>query len=537
MNETIVAVSTAPGEGGIGIVRLSGDRAEEILARLYETKRGAEEKSRLRVCLTDDGAPEAFANDAQSGQDRKDRAASDEPNGHDWEDHLLFEDRKMHYGWIVDPVSSETIDEVLCVVMHAPHSYTGEDVAEIQCHGGPIPLRKILRACYALGAAPAAPGEFTKRAFLNGRIDLIQAGAVIDLINSRTDLSYLAARELADGRLSARIREARTLILETLAEIAVRIDYPEAFESEAKGDESFSSGEDELRNISQEESHSAEKEALIGSLRRAEDILNDLISGADRGRLVRDGLRTCIIGRPNVGKSSLYNALLRADAAIVTAEPGTTRDTLETWLDLGGAAVVVVDTAGIREDAGAVEQEGIKRAQEAYERADVCIFVLDGAAPLADEDLRIAKNLDKTKPTILALNKNDLGNIITDEEALAIAPFAIGVIRTTLATTEENEGIEPEGLSSLEELLAGLVTEGKMPSEQKFLVTKEAHKAALENAVAGIREGYTALMSGEPAELAEVSVNDAYRILGEIIGEEAGDDVINRVFEGFCVGK
>ena len=505
MNETIVAVSTAPGEGGIGIVRLSGDRAEEILAQLYETKRGAEEKSRLRVC---DGG----------------------------EDRLLFEDRKMHYGWIVDPVSNETIDEVLCVVMHAPHSYTGEDVAEIQCHGGPIPLRKILRACYALGAAPAAPGEFTKRAFLNGRIDLVQAGAVIDLINSRTDLSYLAARELADGRLSARIREARSLILETLAEIAVRIDYPEAFEGEAKVDEPDANGL--RRGIPEtDEGRGAEIVALVDSLRRAEDILNDLISGADRGRLVRDGLRTCIIGRPNVGKSSLYNALLRADAAIVTAEPGTTRDTLETWLDLGGAAVVVVDTAGIREEAGAVEQEGIKRAQEAYERADVCVFVLDGAAPLADEDLRIAESLDKTKPTILALNKNDLGTIITNEEALSLVPFAIGVVRTTLATSDKNEEIDPEGVSSLEELLARLVTEGKMPSEQKFLVTKEAHKIALENAAAGIREGYTALDSDEPAELAEVSVNDAYRILGEIIGEEADDDVINRVFEGFCVGK
>jgi tRNA modification GTPase len=504
MRETIAAVSTAPGEGGIGIVRLSGERAEEILNHLFVKSRGAEEETSAR----------AFVAGAS------------------------FEDRKMRHGWIVDPVSKETVDEALCVLMRGPHSYTGEDVAEIQCHGGPVPLRRILRAAYALGAAPAEPGEFTKRAFLNGRIDLVQAGAVIDLINSRTDLAYRAARELADGHLSGRIREARERLLEALAEICVRIDYPEAFD--------YTGG----RFVCVNEVSAA----LAEPLQAAGNILTDLLTGADRGRLVRDGLRTVIIGRPNVGKSSLYNALLRADAAIVAAEPGTTRDTLETWLDLGGAAVAVTDTAGIREYAGDVEQAGIRRAREAYARADVCLFVLDGAAPVTEEDRQIAENLDETKPTILVLNKNDLPSACTEEEALALAPFAIGLVRTTLAVSldSDNEHAaeqnytnktspcvmgEAGGLSSLEALLSGLVTEGKLPSEQSFLVTREAHKAALEKAAAEIREGLAALLDGEPPELAEVSVREAYRILGEMIGEEVSDEVINRVFEGFCVGK
>jgi tRNA modification GTPase len=491
MSETIAAVSTAPGEGGIGIVRLSGDRAEEFLVKLFVKTRGAEEKSPARVF---DGVPENAA-DVEG----------------------LFEDRKMRHGWIVDPASTETIDEALCVLMRGPHSYTGEDVAEIQCHGGPVPLRRILRAAYALGALPAEPGEFTKRAFLNGRIDLVQAGAVIDLINSRTDLAYRAARGLADGRLSVRIREARALLLEALAETCARIDYPEAFEHE-----DYTGG----RFVCVNEVNAA----LTEPLQAAGNILRDLLAGADRGKLVRDGLRVVILGRPNVGKSSLYNALLRADAAIVTAEPGTTRDTLETWLDLGGAAVAVTDTAGIREDAGAVEQAGIRRAREAYARADVCLFVLDGAAPLAEEDRQIAESLDEAKPTILVVNKNDLPPALSEEDALALAPFASGLVRTILNG-------EAGGVSSIEALLTGFVTEGKLPAEQNFLVTREAHKAALENAAAEIREGLTALQDGEPPELAEVSIREAYRLLGEMIGEEVSDEVINRVFEGFCVGK
>jgi tRNA modification GTPase len=487
MDGTIVAVSTAPGEGGIGIIRLSGEKAEDILAGLFvnslcQEKRGAEDRSSARD---------------------------------------LFAGRRMRHGWIADPVSNETIDEALCVVMHGPHSFTGEDVAEIQCHGGPIPLRRILRACYALGAVPAEPGEFTKRAFLNGRMDLVQAGAVIDLIGSRTELAYRAARELAAGNLSRKIREAREYLLAALADMAVRIDYPEAFDFHGPGmTDGASVGAD-----------GAPMEAEM-LLRSAGGIVDALLAGADWGKLVRDGLRVCILGRPNVGKSSLYNALLRADAAIVAAEPGTTRDTLETWLELGGAAVSVTDTAGIREDAGAVEQAGILRAREAYARADVCLFVLDGSAPVGDEDRQIAESLDASKPTVIVVNKNDLAPVVSDEDASSLVPFAIGLVRTTLSDQDC-----ADTLVSLEALLTGFVTEGQMPSEQYLLVTREAHKAALENAAAEIREGCAALEAGEPPEFAEVTVREAYRILGEMIGEEVSDDVIDRVFEGFCVGK
>ncbi|MDR0875112.1 MAG: tRNA modification GTPase [Clostridiales Family XIII bacterium] len=517
MEGTIAAVSTAPGEGGIGIIRMSGEKAEEILAGLFvnsrsHNKRGAEERSTARD---------------------------------------LFEGRRMRHGWIVDPVSNETIDEALCVVMRGPHSYTGEDVAEIQCHGGPVPLRRILRACYALGAAPAEPGEFTKRAFLNGRMDLVQAGAVIDLIGSRTELAYRAARELAEGKLSGKIREAREYLLAALAEMAARIDYPEAFDVHgSRGEPGGADGEAGGAAVEAFDVHGSRVEPGMTDgepgmtdalLRRASGILDGLIDGADRGKLLRDGLRACIIGKPNVGKSSLYNALLRADAAIVAAEPGTTRDTLETWLELGGAAVALTDTAGIREDAGAVERAGILRAKEAYARADVCLFVLDGSAPAGDEDLRIAGSLDGSKPTIIVVNKNDLPPVVSDEAASSLAPFAIGLVHTILAEPDEAGADAADaadtGVSLIEELLTGLVTEGRMPSEQYLLVTREAHKAALEDAAAEIREGCAALEAGEPPELAEVTVREAYRILGEMIGEEVSDDVINRVFDGFCVGK
>ncbi|GHU67741.1 tRNA modification GTPase MnmE [Clostridia bacterium] len=511
--ETIAAVSTASGMGGIGIVRLSGDSAEEILTNLFAETQG-------------------IRGQGEQG-DRRPVPLSCVPLS------PVFEDRRMRHGWIVDPVSNETIDEVLCVLMRAPHSYTGEDVAEIQCHGGPIPLRRILGAAYAFGAVPAEPGEFTKRAFLNGRLDLVQAGAVIDLINSRTDLSYRAASELAAGRLSAQIREARELLLEVLAEIAARIDYPEAYEHEVKIQPFIDSTEPSWND------------ALTSPLRAADKILHDLLDGADRGKLVRDGMRVSIIGRPNVGKSSLYNAMLRTDAAIVAEEPGTTRDTLETWLDLGGATVALTDTAGIRKDAGAVEQAGIRRAHEAYDRADVCLFVLDGSAPISEEDRQIARSLREDKPTILVVNKNDLQTQLSDEDAFDLVPSAIALVRTTL-TGQRDTGqrdrpsVLPEQdrrpvplscLAELESLLYGLVTGGKMAAEQNFLVTREAHKAALENASTEIGAGLMCIAADDPPEFVEISVREAYRILGEIIGEEVTDEVINRVFEGFCVGK
>ncbi|MDR1796074.1 MAG: tRNA uridine-5-carboxymethylaminomethyl(34) synthesis GTPase MnmE [Clostridiales Family XIII bacterium] len=463
--ETIAAISTAPGEGGIGIVRLSGARAQEVLARVFVPARG--------------GAGGAWA-----------------PG------------RRMRYGHVVDPSTGERVDEALAVVMPGPRSYTGEDVAEIQCHGGPVPLRRILELCFAAGAAPAAPGEFTKRAFLSGRIDLVQAGAVIDLIRAGTERAYRAAQDQAEGRLSGPIREARALLLAVLTEITARIDYPEAFDDEA--------GLPPTPTLFRE------------STEQITSILRSLLATAGEGRIVRDGLRVCIIGAPNVGKSSLFNALARENAAIVTAVPGTTRDALEIWLNVRGLPVLLSDTAGIREAAGEVEALGIEKSRAVYGRADMALFVLDGSRPLSGEDAAIAASLDPAKATLLVLNKQDLPQAFSLVEAEALAPFADKALGSALRPGELVRAIE----DAIERAARAGAQAGT-----GALVTRAWQAELLSRALAETEEGREVLALGEAPEFAEVNMRAAYDALGELIGESVSDDVLNRVFEEFCVGK
>ena len=462
MNDTIAAISTAPGEGGIGIIRISGCTASDVIAKIFLSK------------------------------------------NHKPGDLSQFKDRQMYYGHIVEPSSMETIDEVLVVYMKSPHSYTGEDVVEIQCHGGPVPLREILSLVYKNGVTPATPGEFTKRAFLNGRIDLVQAGAVIELINAKTDKGYKAAKSQTDGHLSKAINAIRMMLLEVLAQITARIDYPEAFDE-------------------------GEAEEYLPSLLSAKKAVDDLIDTAETGRIVSNGLRTVIIGKPNAGKSSLFNTLARDDAAIVTNIAGTTRDALEIMINIQGIPVVLTDTAGIREADGQIEALGIQKSKEAYEKSELAIFLLDGNKKIEPEDVEIAKQLDPDKKTLFVINKNDMTQEMTDEEVKELVPFDAEIVRIS--------AIEVNSVKALEEKIAALVFSGKEVFGADMLVTKETHKLLLCNALEDICEAIEIVSRGEAVEFAEVNVRAAYETLGEILGETVTDDILDKVFEEFCIGK
>ena len=478
-NDTIAAVSTAPGEGGIGIVRVSGDKAAEILGRIFV------------------------------------------PPGSKTPDDPGFANKTMYYGHIIDPSSSETVDEALAVFMKGPKTYTGEDVCEIQCHGGSIPLRRILGIVIKLGAVPAQPGEFTKRAFLNGRLDLIQAGAVIDLIKSKTERGYHAAKEQAEGLLSEKVRAVRKILLLLLAETAVRIDYPDEFEPEG-GDK-------------------VQYGLIISELRECASVVGDLLEGAEAGKMIRDGARVAIIGKPNTGKSSLYNALSREDAAIVTDTPGTTRDSLEIWLDIKGIPVLLSDTAGIRDSEEEIEKLGIERAIDQYQRADIAVFLLDGSRPLSKEDIDIAQNLNNEKKHIVAINKSDLPGAFGPGDVTAIIPFEgfeeKNILHLSLIDDEAvGMSRKAEGIRHIESSIEAFIM-GGVSAGSSLLVTKANQKSMLEAAANEIAEAETSLEKGDAPEFAEINMRAAWEILGELIGERIADDVINKVFEEFCVGK
>lgn len=473
-NDTIAAISTPLGEGGIGIVRLSGKDAILIADKLFLSPR----KKKLA----------------------------------DAESHRLF------FGFIKDPSTDVTIDEVLVTVMKSPHTYTREDIVEINCHGGILPLRKVLELVLKNGARIAEPGEFTKRAFLNGRIDLSQAEAVIDLIRAKTDASGKIALEQLSGGLSEKITSLRDRITTLCAHIEAYIDFPE------------------------EDIETTSKEDMLSDIKSVKDELSLLSGSFEDGRFFREGIKTALVGKPNVGKSSLLNALLKRDRAIVTEIPGTTRDVLEEYLNLKGLPVRIMDTAGIRETHEMPEKEGVIRSLKAIEDADLIIGIIDGSASLHGEDIDVLNRI-KNYRSIIAINKSDLQPAVDDIET-RLRTYSGNIVRISAKT-----GL---GLDMLKDMILeisfkkgqgprvnGQIKENKLSFSENngVIVTNVRHKAAIDNAIDSLNSTLYILESGQPLEIVAIEMRDALDRLGEIVGVVTTEDILNRIFSEFCIGK
>lgn len=454
MNDTIAAIATAYGEGGIGIVRISGPEALDVLRRVF-------------VC------------------DRE------------------IVSRRMTFGKIADPENGQTVDEVLAVYMKAPGTYTGEDTVEINCHGSMISLRKTLELVLRNGAQMAEPGEFTKRAFLNGKMDLSQAEAVIDVIKAKTDRSFDVAVSQMEGSLSSRVSEIRKTILDTLVDLTVNIDYPD----------------EDIEQLTYEK--------LQDCLCEAEEKVNELLKTAASGRMIREGIRIAIIGKPNVGKSSLMNALLRESRAIVTEIPGTTRDTIEEAVSIRNLPVYLVDTAGIRETDDTVEKIGIEKTKQAFNNADFIIYIVDGSCGLTAEDEEIMRYLQGRKSLVL-INKNDLGKAVGADEIEKMLPDC-DIIETCL--------VHEIGIEKIEDKIEELVYGGEITQKDSLLVNNVRHEDLLRRADTSLQDAISMTLAQEPLDIIEIDVRNAYDFLGEITGDTVSDDIIDEVFSRFCLGK
>ena len=488
MEETIAAIATAPGEGGIGIVRISGENAKEILTRIF---------TRVRKEYVNQKHNEAGTGSEDGKKDLFLPAAQNETIGEE------IVPRMMHYGCIRDNFSGALIDEVMAVWFKAPYSYTAEDVVEIQCHGSLVSLRKILALTLKNGARLAEPGEFTKRAFLNGRLDLSQAEAVIDLIRAKSDRSFDVALDQLEGRFSQKIRELRSGIIDCLVNISVNIDYPD------------------------EDIEQLTFEKLTADLTAVRSEITKLLKTADTGRIIREGLNVSIIGKPNVGKSSLMNALLKETRAIVTSIPGTTRDTIEEMLTVRGIPVKLTDTAGIRKTDDVIEKIGIEKSKAAFNSADLVIFMIDRSKALDDEDFEIIDFIGDRK-AVVVINKCDLTEAVDRQQIEKLLPSSL-IIEASM--TDET------GLDKIEDVIEELVYGGEVKQGSSMMVTNVRHKSLLEEAAQSIDDAIEMAAACQPLEFLEIDVNRAYECLGLIIGEEVEDDIINEVFSRFCLGK
>lgn len=456
MVDTICAISSATGEAGIGIVRMSGPLSIEIAEKIFRSKRN--------ISLTD------------------------------------IKNRFLSYGHIVD--GNRVIDEVLIVKMLKPYTYTREDLVEIYCHGGIISVRKILNLIIDKGARLAEKGEFTKRAFLNGRLDLSQAEAVIDLIKAKTDSSYEQSVKQLEGRLTGLISLIREKIMAMISLIVANIDFPE----------------DEIVE--------AQYESLLEDAFEVKDDLFKLISGSDRGRLIRDGINTVILGKPNVGKSSLLNAMLKYERAIVTDIPGTTRDIIEDYINLDGILLKITDTAGIRETDDKVEQIGVERAKKSIEDADLIIALLDPSQPFNDDDREIIKLLDNKK-TLILLNKSDLKRKVSDEE-----------IKDLLKDKKYMSVSILEGsIEEIENKIVEMFFQGQIVGKEDFYVNNLRHVRALKGAYSSMESVIDGIKRQEFLDLIEVDLRQALNELGLITGETSTEDILDKVFKEFCIGK
>ncbi|KUO76319.1 MAG: tRNA modification GTPase MnmE [Clostridia bacterium BRH_c25] len=458
LDRTIAAIATAPGEAGIGIVRISGDKAEEILKKVFRPKKAI-------------GINEIAS-------------------------------RKVVYGHAVDR-KGEVLDEVLAIIMRKPYSYTTEDVVEIHCHGGIVSVRRIMEEVLRNGADIAEPGEFTKRAFLNGRIDLAQAEAVIDVITSKTETGLNAALNQLEGELSKEIKVIMDMLLSILAHIEASIDFPEHDVEEIT-----------INNI---------KNILI----EAKSSAAALAESFDEGKIVRDGLSTAIIGRPNVGKSSLLNLLLKENRAIVTEVPGTTRDIIEEYLNIGGVLIRLIDTAGIRETEDIVERIGVERTKEAINNSDLVILMVDASSELLEEDNDII-DLIRDRKVIAVLNKTDLGFAV-NETYLAELFGDDNIIEMSVKNRI--------GIDRLEERIKSLVFHGKLSISKNKMVTSIRHKNLLDRALENMEKALSSIEDKIPVDLISVDIREAWSNLGTITGDTVQEDIIKEIFSKFCIGK
>ncbi|WP_075526458.1 tRNA uridine-5-carboxymethylaminomethyl(34) synthesis GTPase MnmE [Sporosarcina ureilytica] len=458
--DTIAAISTPMGEGAIAIVRLSGDEAVQIADRVFRSPSGkqlAEEQSHT-----------------------------------------------IHYGHLIDPGSNETIEEVMVSLMKAPKTFTREDVVEVNCHGGLVAVNRVLALLLKEGARLAEPGEFTKRAFLNGRIDLSQSEAVMDLIRAKTDRAMNVALGQMEGKLSKLVGELRQALIETLAQVEVNIDYPEY---------------DDVEEMT--------VPLMIEKCTWVRDEIDKLLKTSAQGKILREGLSTVIIGRPNVGKSSLLNSLVQENKAIVTDIAGTTRDIIEEYVNVRGVPLRLVDTAGIRETEDIVERIGVERSRQVLKEADLILLVLNNAEVLSEEDKRLFEAVEGMD-TIVVVNKTDLPAKIDLSEVAEIAGDN-NIVTTSL--------LEEEGVMELEEAIANLFFTGTIEAEDMTYVSNARHIALLHKARTIIEDALAAAEAGVPVDMIQIDVTRSWEVLGEIVGDTVQEGLINQLFSQFCLGK
>ena len=458
MNDTIVAIATAIGESAIGIVRISGEDSIMIANQIFISK--ANKK------LVD------------------------------------FSNKELVYGHIVD--NEKVIDEVFITYMKAPNTYTCQDIVEINCHGGIIPLNQILKLIMQKGARIAEKGEFTKRAFLNGRLDLSQAEAVMDLISAKTPKGYDIALNQLEGILSKKIIELRDEIVIVMSKIEVGIDYPE----------------EDIEDITYEE--------ILNHLNNISNKISELVKKSETGKVLREGLNTVIVGKPNVGKSSLMNALIRESRSIVTDIPGTTRDIIEEHIHIKGIPLKIVDTAGIRESNDVIEKMGVMRSKEWFNKADLIIFVLNAAESLSQEDIEIME-LIKDRNSIVLINKTDLPQNIDMD--LINEHIGDKIIIKAAITLEH-------GLDELEDKIVEMVYGGEVNiNSENLIVSNVRHITSLEVAQKQVNEAIESTKNHIPYDFIEVDIKNIYETLGEISGDTIEEDVITKIFSNFCIGK
>ena len=463
-SNTIAAIATPMTNSGIGIIRISGDQALDIIEKVFKPKKIDKKIKEVKTYTA-------------------------------------------HYGHVYD--GETLLDECIVLVMKGPHSYTAEDVVEINCHGGVVVMKKVLEAVFKAGAAPAEPGEFTKRAFLNGRIDLSEAEAVMDLIQSKNEFAMSTSLKQLEGALGKKITEIRKQIIHSVAFIESALDDPEHYSVDG-----FS---DELRE---------QVEKIIKQL-------NEFLENADNGRILKEGIQTVIVGKPNAGKSSLLNILAGHDRAIVTDIEGTTRDVLEEQIRLQGLTLNIIDTAGIRQTDDIVEKMGVDKAKEYAKEADLIIYVVDASRNLDENDEKIF-DLIYDKRTVILLNKSDLDTVVTEEMIRErISQKGVQKQIPVIAISAKEE----QGIKELENTVKAMFLKGDLSFNEEVYITNARQKNALVNARESMKKVIFSIDAGMPEDFYSIDLMDAYESLGNITGESIGEDLVNEIFSKFCMGK